>query len=90
MEAQKSPSENFTLAFDVLLDAIRNSSFPEDEIQKGEKQTVLIKKDGEWLITPGNYLADKAKMSRILDAIDNFSISALISEAGDYLRYDLT
>ncbi|MBN1294054.1 MAG: insulinase family protein [Candidatus Latescibacteria bacterium] len=28
------PSENFTLAFDVLLDAIRNSSFPEDEIQK--------------------------------------------------------
>ena len=28
------PSENFTLAADVLLDAIRNSLFPEDEIAK--------------------------------------------------------
>lgn len=28
------PSENFKLAADVLVDAIRNSSFPEEEIQK--------------------------------------------------------
>ncbi|MCE5250703.1 insulinase family protein [bacterium] len=28
------PSENFTFAADVLVDAIRNSSFPEEEIQK--------------------------------------------------------
>ncbi len=60
------------------------------EIQKAGQQTTLTKKEGKWLITPGNYVADQGKMNRIIDMIRNFSINTLISESNDYLRYDLT
>ena len=60
------------------------------ELQKGAQQTVLTKKDGAWFISPGNYPADSEKIDKIIDNINGFTINTLVSESGDYLRYDLT
>ena len=59
-------------------------------LHKGEKQTILTKKDGAWFVTPGNYPADAEKIDKIIGDINGFSINTLASESGDYLRYDLT
>jgi hypothetical protein len=60
------------------------------ELQKGTQQTILTKKDNAWSISPGNYPADSEKIDKIISDINGFSINTLISESGDYLRYDLT
>jgi len=60
------------------------------ELKKADQTITLNKKDGSWFIMPGDYPADKEKINRIVKAITGFSINTLISEAGDYLRYDLT
>jgi hypothetical protein len=59
-------------------------------LEMSGKKITLNKKDGSWFIMPADYPADKDKMNRIINAITGFSINALISESGDYLRYDLT
>ncbi len=60
------------------------------DLEMSGKEITLDKKDGNWFIMPGTYPADKDKMNRIINAITGFSINTLISESGDYLRYDLT
>jgi Domain of unknown function (DUF4340) len=60
------------------------------ELKKTDQRITLNKKDGAWFIMPGDYPADKAKIDRIIKTITGFSINTLISESGDYLRYDLT
>ena len=70
--------------------AIAKNSILKLEVQRGDQQTVLTKKGGAWFISPGDYPADAAKMDRIIEAIADFTINTLVSESGDYLRYDLT
>jgi hypothetical protein len=60
------------------------------ELQKGEQQTILTKKDGYWFVTPGGYPVDAAKIDKIITYINEFTINTLVSESDDYLRYDLT
>ena len=49
----------------------------------------LTKADDTWSVGPKNYQADRAKVSPMIDTISDLSLTALVSEAKDYSRYDL-
>ena len=56
----------------------------------GPKGTVeLAKADDNWSVGPKKYRVDKAKVSPIIDTISDLSLTALVSEAKDYPRYEL-
>ncbi|MGB5423764.1 MAG: DUF4340 domain-containing protein [Desulfobacterales bacterium] len=50
----------------------------------------LNKADDSWTIGEQKYPADRAKVSRMLDAISDLSLTAMMSESEDYVRYDLS
>jgi hypothetical protein len=72
------------------LPTIAKESIIKLELKKGDQETILIKKDGAWFISPQNFPADPFKMDRIIGAISDFSLTALVSESDDAQRYDLT
>jgi hypothetical protein len=58
---------------------------------KGPDGTISLNRaDDSWTIGEQKYPADRAKVSRMLDAISDLSLTAMMSESKDYLRYDLT
>ncbi len=60
------------------------------EIGKPDKAVVLNKKDNTWHIEPKGYLADSDKVKNMLDLIEKLTVTALVSESKNYVRYDLT
>ncbi len=52
-------------------------------------QVILEKKDGKWLILPQGYPADSARIDRVLEAIDELTVTTLVSESGEVARYEL-
>jgi len=59
------------------------------EITKGETILVLNKKDDKWYIAPAEYPTDANRVKDMLDAIKNFSLTALVSESKNYNLYEL-
>jgi len=55
---------------------------------KGEK-ILLNKKDDDWFVGEKAYPADKGKVNDILDVLANLSVSTLVSESKNYVRYEL-
>jgi hypothetical protein len=55
---------------------------------KGEK-ILLNRKDDDWFIGEKAYLTDKGKVNDILDVLANLSVTALVSESKNYVRYEL-
>jgi hypothetical protein len=49
----------------------------------------LTRKDGSWLVSPGDYPADTRLVDRMLDDLAALKVTALISETQNYARYDL-
>jgi hypothetical protein len=60
------------------------------EINGPEGAIVLDRADDGWTIGERKYPADRAKISRMLETISGLSLTAMVSESGDYVRYDLT
>jgi hypothetical protein len=60
------------------------------EIGKADKTLVLNKKDNTWYIDPKGYPADSDKVKNMLDVIEKLTLTALVSESKNYVRYDLT
>ncbi len=61
------------------------------EIRRPQPETVTIEKiDGQWRISPAGYAADEAQVKEMLDAVSRLTLTALVSDSGDYDRYDLT
>jgi len=60
------------------------------EIDKADKAVVLNKKDNTWYIDPKGYPADSDKVKNMLDVIEKLTLTALVSESKNYVRYDLT
>lgn len=58
-------------------------------ISKGDSTIELNKKDDQWTIGPKAYKADSIKVKNMLKAAVDLSITALVSESGNYERYDL-
>ena len=59
------------------------------EITQDDKSIVLKKMDNRWHLEPAGYLADENKVSAMLNVLENLTLTALVSEAKDYVRYDL-
>ena len=55
---------------------------------KGER-ILLNKKDDDWFIGEKAYPADKGKVNDILDILGKLSVTALVSESKNYVRYEL-
>ena len=60
------------------------------EIDKADNPLILDKKDNTWYIEPKGYPADSDKVKNMLDVIENLTLTALVSESKNYVRYDLT
>lgn len=60
------------------------------EVGKADKTIVLNKKDNTWHIGPKGYPADSSKVKNMLDVIEELTLTALVSESKNYVRYDLT
>lgn len=72
------------------LPAVSAHSITRIDIVGPEGRIDLSKTDDGWTIGERKYPADRAKISRMLDAIAELSLTAMISESKDYARYDLT
>ncbi len=59
------------------------------EITKNGQSVVLQKKDEKWYLDAKEYLADQDKVEGMLMAMKDFTITALVSESKNYIRYDL-
>ena len=59
------------------------------EITKDNTVIDLNKKDNSWHITPQEYRADDDKIKNMLENIEKFTLTALVSESGNYNLYDL-
>lgn len=59
------------------------------QITKGKTDIILTKKDDKWYIEPQGYPADANKVKDMLNAIENFTLTALVSESKNYNRYEL-
>jgi len=60
------------------------------EIVKADKTLVLNKKNNTWYIDPKGYPADSDKVKNMIDVIEKLTLTALVSESKNYVRYDLT
>jgi hypothetical protein len=49
----------------------------------------LTRKDDQWRIEPGGFPADDTKAADMLHAVQKLNITALVSESGNYSRYEL-
>ena len=59
------------------------------QITRDKGIIVLNKKDDKWYIAPEEYLADGSKVKDMLSAIENLTVTALVSESKNYILYDL-
>jgi hypothetical protein len=59
------------------------------QITKGKTTIVLNKKDDKWYIEPAGYPADANKVKDMLNALGNFTLTALVSESKNYNLYEL-
>ena len=55
-----------------------------------EQATIIVnRKDDQWYIAPQEFPADKNKVKDMLNAIENLTLTALVSESKNYNLYDL-
>ncbi|MBN1932612.1 MAG: DUF4340 domain-containing protein [Desulfobacterales bacterium] len=59
------------------------------EIGNAGEFFTLDKKDNTWYIGPEQYPADTEKIKNMLDVIESLTVTALVSESKNYIRYDL-
>lgn len=59
------------------------------EINTSKDDIILNRKDKTWYIGSEKYPADPDKVNTMLDVIEKLTITALVSESKNYLRYDL-
>ena len=59
------------------------------EVTQNDGSIVLGKKDNQWYLEPPGYLADANRVKDMLRVFETFRLTALVSEAKDYSRYDL-
>ena len=59
------------------------------EISQNNDSIVLQKNDNQWYLDPPRYLADANRVKDMLKVFETFRLTALVSEAKDYSRYDL-
>jgi hypothetical protein len=69
--------------------AVEGEAINRITIEGGEGTVELEKRENAWRIQPQGWPADTAQVSQMVNAIADFSLTALVSEAGNYARYEL-
>ncbi|MEE9495272.1 MAG: DUF4340 domain-containing protein [Desulfobacterales bacterium] len=59
------------------------------EISKEGNSIIFNKKDNKWYLDPPGYLVDANKVNDMLNVFETLTLTALVSESEDYVRYDL-
>ena len=59
------------------------------QITKGQASIVINKKDDKWYIAPEEFPADTGKVKDMLNALENLTLTALVSDSKNYNLYDL-
>ena len=59
------------------------------QITRNTVETVISQQDEKWYIGPEKWLADEIKIQDMLKAIENLTLTALVSESRNYNLYDL-
>ncbi len=70
--------------------AIEKSKINRILIVKGDEKIELAKKDEQWVLEPKGYPADSIKVGNMLNSAAELTLTALVSDSGNYERYDLT
>ena len=68
---------------------ISNSDITKIEINKNSTPIILGKEGDRWTIGPKKYPADTLKVKNMLDVMEKFTLTALVSESKSYNRYNL-
>ena len=71
------------------VDSVEGNEITRIELSGPDGTVNLTKADDTWSVGPKKYRADKAKISPMIDSISGLNLTALVSEAKDYTRYDL-
>lgn len=72
------------------LDSVPEKQITKIEVQKDNNTINLIKKDENWFILPQNYPAADNKIKDMTATMADLTLTALVSEAQDYQRYELS
>ena len=72
-----------------LVPEIANHRITQIEIDAATGAVVLNRKDNTWYIGPEAYPAAPEKVNAMLDVVEKLTITALVSESKNYIRYDL-
>jgi hypothetical protein len=60
------------------------------QISRGKAIIDLNRKNSNWYLAPKEYPADADKIKNMLDNIEKLTLTALVSESGNYSLYDLS
>ncbi|MCD6585566.1 MAG: DUF4340 domain-containing protein [Desulfobacteraceae bacterium] len=72
-----------------VIEQLKGTDITSIKITKGLEIVELKLKDDKWLIYPEKYLADKSKIDPMVDVIKDLKVTAMVSEAESYPRYEL-
>ncbi len=72
-----------------VLAAVDSKTIDRVDITHDKEALTLSKGDKGWTVTEGKYPVDQTAMDSILSAVKDLKLSALVSEAGDKIRYEL-
>ena len=72
-----------------VLPEVSKNEISKIEISKGNTGVVLSKRDEKWTIAPRDYPADGNLVEGMLNEFEKLAVTTLVSESGDYQRYDL-
>jgi hypothetical protein len=71
------------------VDPVPTSSISQVTLTQGDDTLVIRKDNGKWTIPPRGYPASHGQVERILQALSDLQLTALVSESKHYERYDL-
>ena len=71
------------------ISGLKKSEISKIEITRDGKSVILKKMDNRWHLEPTGYLADENTVNAMLSVFEDLTLTALVSEAKDYNRYDL-
>lgn len=60
------------------------------ELMSPDSTLELIKKDDKWVAGTKEYLVDDKKVADMLSVLGELKVTALVSQSGNYVRYDLS
>ncbi len=72
-----------------VLAALDTKELDRVDITQNKETFTLLKSDKGWTVTEESFPVDQAAIDSVLDTIKDLKLSALVSEAGDKIRYEL-